>query len=79
MHILILICIFQDEEEVKEAAKKKEKEKKAEEEKKEKEEKEKKEPEATFEILQNPARVMRQQVLKTTFEKVQLLICGFLL
>jgi 26S proteasome regulatory subunit N2 len=43
---------------VKEAAKKKEK--KEEEAKKE----EKKEPEPNFEMLQNPARVMRQQVHK---------------
>jgi hypothetical protein len=52
----LILCFFKDEEEVKEAAKKKEK--KEEEAKKE----EKKEPEANFEMLQNPARVMRQQV-----------------
>lgn len=67
------VCICQDEEENKdkrkekdkpkeESAEKKEKEKEKEKEGEKKAEAEPKKEEPTFEILQNPARVMRQQV-----------------
>jgi 26S proteasome regulatory subunit N2 len=57
---------------VKEAAKKKEKK-----EEEAKKEEAKKEPEATFEILQNPARVMRQQVRVCPFATWKQLQCLF--
>lgn len=54
--------IKEKEEKKKDSKDSKEKEKKAKDEDKEKIEKEKKEPEPSFEILQNPARILRQQL-----------------
>lgn len=62
LYLVSLFWTCEQDEDKAEAEKEKEKKEEAEKKEKEKEEEKKKEAEATFEMLSNPARVMRPQV-----------------